>query len=234
MLVDGVRGGFNPPVLPPPSSRRSLVISSPVSPPAMFPCPGKAPDWGLTVEVEATATSPGAGSGATDAISNGELSTAVPSPPPASPASGASLSETASTSSEETPEPGRSPEAPSQELATSGGAEGIATSLASLILSEAIAQAAGTAPTEPGQGTAHTGDPHQPDPHGTATPAQGRACPMEPRSPVRVPCHEPGPDACPSLGGELEPCRPSSDSEESVEVMDIEPKVARTQVRELC
>ncbi|NXD73479.1 BIN2 protein, partial [Eolophus roseicapillus] len=152
-----------------PSNRRSLVISAPVSPPAMFPCPGKAPDWGPTVEAEAMATSPGAGSGATDAISNGELGAAVPSPPPASPASGGSLSETASISSEETPEPGPSPEAPSQELGTSGaavepgatvpsatehqgpepgGAEGIATSLASLILSEAIAQAAGTAPPD--------------------------------------------------------------------------------------
>ncbi|NWS47285.1 BIN2 protein, partial [Probosciger aterrimus] len=152
-----------------PSNRRSLVISAPVSPPTMFPCPGKAPDWGPTVQAEAMATSPGAGSGATDAISNGELGAAVPSPPPASPASGGSLSETASISSEETPEPGPSPEAPSRELGTSvaavepgatvpsatehqgsepGGAEGIATSLASLILSEAIAQAAGTAPPD--------------------------------------------------------------------------------------
>ncbi|KAM9514434.1 bridging integrator 2 isoform 1-T1 [Guaruba guarouba] len=226
-----------------PSSRRSLVISSPVSPPAMFPCPGKAPDWGPTVEAEVMATSPSTGSGAPDAISNGELGTAVPSPPPASPASGGSLSETASTSSEETPEPGPSPEAPSQELGTSGaavepgttehqgpeprGTEGIATSLASLILSEAIAQAAGTMPPEPGQGTskAHAGDPH-----GTATTVQGRACPMEPQSPVHVPCHEPCPIACPSLGGEQEPCRLGSDSEESVEVMDIKPKVARTQM----
>ncbi|XP_062492011.1 bridging integrator 2 [Pezoporus occidentalis] len=232
-----------------PSSRRSLVISSPVSPPAMFPCPGKAPDWGPTVEAEATETSPGAGRGATDAISNGEPGTAVPSPPPASPASGGSLSETASTSSEETPEPGPSPEAPSQELGTSGaaaepgatehqgpepgGAEGIATSLASLILSEAVAQAAGTEPPAPGQGTskAQAGeDPHQPGPHGTATTVQGRACPMEPLSPVHAPCHEPGPAACPSLAGEQEPSRLGSDSEESVEVMDIEPKVARTQM----
>ncbi|KAM4643949.1 bridging integrator 2 isoform 1-T1 [Amazona ochrocephala] len=226
-----------------PSSRRSLVISSPVSPPAMFPCPGKAPDWGPTVEAEAMATSPGAGSGATDAISNGELGTAVPSPPPASPASGGSLSETASTSSEETPEPGPSAEAPSQALGTSGaavepgttehrgpepgGTEGIATSLASLILSEAIAQAAGTALPEPGQGTskAHAGDPH-----GTATTVQGQACSMEPLSPGHVPCREPGPVACPSLGGEQEPGRLGSDSEESVEVMDIKPKVARTQM----
>ncbi|NXT90667.1 BIN2 protein, partial [Anhinga rufa] len=158
-----------------PSNRRSLVISSPVSPPAMFPCPGKAPDWQPVVEAEATAGSPGEGSSATDATSNGELGAAVPGPPPASPASGGSLSETASVSSEEGPEPSPSPRAPSGEQGApvaavepgtnapgltespcsepagaasevQVGAEGIATSLASLILSEAIAQAAGTAP----------------------------------------------------------------------------------------
>ncbi|NXN25766.1 BIN2 protein, partial [Nycticryphes semicollaris] len=152
------------------SNRRSLVISSPVSPPAMFPCPGKAPDWQPVVEAEATPASPGVDSGATDAVSNGDLGAAVPGPPPASPASGGSLSETASVSSEEGLEP--SPEAPSHKQeslmvpdtispgltesqgvepagATDGaqmGAEGIATSLASLILSEAVAQAASTAP----------------------------------------------------------------------------------------
>ncbi|NXQ91511.1 BIN2 protein, partial [Nyctibius grandis] len=159
------------------SNRRSLVISSPVSPPAMFPCPGKAPDWQPVVEAEVTPMSPGVGGSATDTVSNGELGAAVPGPPPASPASGGSLSETASVSSEEAPEPSPGPEAPSQEQGTSvaavelgtnspgltesrspepagaaggaqGGAEGIATSLASLILSEAIAQAAGTAPPE--------------------------------------------------------------------------------------
>ncbi|NWX44365.1 BIN2 protein, partial [Steatornis caripensis] len=161
-----------------PSNRRSLVISSPVSPPAMFPCPGKAPDWQPVVEAEVTAGSPGLGSSATDAISNGELVAAVPGAPPASPASGGSLSETASVSSEEAPEPSPSLESPSHEQGASvaavelgtdslgpaesqgpelvgaaigvrAGAEGIATSLASLILSEAIAQATGTAPPEP-------------------------------------------------------------------------------------
>ncbi|NWW86355.1 BIN2 protein, partial [Rhynochetos jubatus] len=158
-----------------PSNRRSLVISSPVSPPAMFPCPAKAPDWQPMVEAEATVGSPGMDSGATDAVSNGELGATVPSPPPASPASCGSLSETVSVSSEEAPEPGPGTEAPSHKQGTSAaatepgtdspgltesqgpelaggasgaqvGAEGIATSLASLILSEAIAQAAGTAP----------------------------------------------------------------------------------------
>ncbi|XP_010004629.1 PREDICTED: bridging integrator 2, partial [Chaetura pelagica] len=56
-----------------PSNRRSLVISSPVSPPAMFPCPGKAPDWPSTVEAEVTAGSPREGSSATDTIANREL-----------------------------------------------------------------------------------------------------------------------------------------------------------------
>ncbi|KAM6307926.1 bridging integrator 2 [Podargus strigoides] len=156
-----------------PSNRRSLVISSPVSPPAMFPCPGKAPDWQPMAEAEAMAASPGATGGATDAVSNGELGAAIPGPPPASPASGGSLSETASVSSEEAPELSAGPEAPSCEPGTpvaavepgtespggaepaggaggaQAGAEGIAASLASLILSQAIAQAASTAPPEP-------------------------------------------------------------------------------------
>ncbi|NWU56193.1 BIN2 protein, partial [Dromas ardeola] len=157
-----------------PSNRRSLVISSPVSPPAMFPCPGKAPDWQPVVEAEAASASSGASSGATDTVSNGDLGAAVPGPPPASPASGGSLSETASVSSEEGPEPSPGPEAPSHGQGTSVapgtdlpgltesqgpeppgatggaqvGAEGIAASLASLILSEAVAQAAGTTPLE--------------------------------------------------------------------------------------
>ncbi|NXX20651.1 BIN2 protein, partial [Podargus strigoides] len=153
-----------------PSNRRSLVISSPVSPPAMFPCLGKAPDWQPTAEAEAMEASPGATGGATDAVSNGELGAAIPGPPPASPASGGSLSETASVSSEEAPELSAGPEAPSCEPGTpaaavepgtespggaepaggasgaQAGAEGIAASLASLILSQAIAQAASTAP----------------------------------------------------------------------------------------
>ncbi|XP_074931630.1 bridging integrator 2 [Phalacrocorax aristotelis] len=257
-----------------PSNRRSLVISSPVSPPAMFPCPGKAPDWQPVVEAEATAESPGAGSGATDAVSNGELGAAVPGPPPASPASGGSLSETASVSSEEAPEPSPSPEAPSDAQRTSVaavepgadspglaesqspepagaasgvqvGAEGIATSLASLILSEAIAQAAGTTPQEPEKATAGlevskaTGDPRQPD--GMATSSEGRAHPGQPPSPApAVPCDAPAPaaeaPACPSPGDGQEPCRlgsaagEHSDSEESVEMTAVEPKVAKTQM----
>ncbi|XP_076216593.1 bridging integrator 2 [Aptenodytes patagonicus] len=260
-----------------PSNRRSLVISSPVSPPAMFPCPEKVPDWQPMVEAEATVESPVVGSSATDAISNGELGAAVPGPPPASPASGASLSETASVSSEEAPEPGHSPEALSHEQGTSVaavepgtdslrltesqglepagaanraqvGTEGIATSLASLILSEAIAQATSTAPPKPekaatglGASKAPTaaGDPCQPD--GTATNGEGQAHPGEPPSPSpAVPCDAPSPTAealaCPSPGGGQELCRlgsaagEHSDSEESMEVMDVEPKVAKTQM----
>ncbi|XP_054662978.1 bridging integrator 2 [Grus americana] len=260
-----------------PSNRRSLVISSPVSPPAMFPCPGKAPDWQPVVEAEATATSPGVGSGATDSVSNGELGATIPGPPPASPASGGSLSETASVSSEDAPEPGPSPEASSHEQGTSvatvepgtgspgltesrgpepegaaseaqEGAKGIATSLASLILSEAIAQAAGTVPPEPekapagpevSKAPATVGDPGQPD--GAATNGEGQARPEEPPSPApAIPCDAPGPAAraaaCPSLGGGQEPCRlgdatgEHSDSEESVEGTDVEPKAAKTQM----
>ncbi|XP_029892912.2 bridging integrator 2 [Aquila chrysaetos chrysaetos] len=250
-----------------PSNRRSLVISSPVSPPAMFPCPGKAPDWQPMVEAEATAGSPGVGSGAADAVSNGELGAGIPGPPPASPASGGSLSETASVSSEEAPEPGPGPEAPSREEGTSAaamepgadspglpenqgpepsgaavgaqaGAEGIAASLASLILSEAIAQAASTAPPESekavaglevSKAPATAGDPRQPD--GAATNGEGRAHPGEPPSPApAVPCNVPGPaaeaPACPSPGSATgEP----GDSKDSVEAMDVEPKVAETQ-----
>ncbi|NXB31894.1 BIN2 protein, partial [Eulacestoma nigropectus] len=136
-----------------PSNRRSLVISSPVSPPAVFPCPDKAP----VVDAEVTPGSPGGGSAATDAASNEDMGAVSPGPPPASPASGGSP-DTASVSSEETPEPGPGHDNASPEQGTSvtvrgpepggdgrgrGGAEGIATSLASLILSEAIAQATG-------------------------------------------------------------------------------------------
>ncbi|NXH47109.1 BIN2 protein, partial [Dicaeum eximium] len=174
-----------------PSNRRSLVISAPVSPPAVFPCPDKAPMG----DTEVTPWSPGAGSDATTTADLGALS---PGPPPASPASGGSL-DTASVSSEETAEPGHDnpppepatsvtmavssevsnpdPPSPGQETSATaaepegdsgarGGAEGIATSLAALILSEAIAQAAGTLSPEPGKGADTAGD-------STATSAEG-------------------------------------------------------------
>uniref|UniRef100_A0A8U7NXP7 Bridging integrator 2 n=1 Tax=Corvus moneduloides TaxID=1196302 RepID=A0A8U7NXP7_CORMO len=97
-----------------PSNRRSLVISSPVSPPAMFPCPDKAP----VVDAEVTLGSPGGDSAATDATSNGDLGAVSPGPPPASPASGGSL-DTASVSSEETEEPGPGHDKASPEQETS-------------------------------------------------------------------------------------------------------------------
>ncbi|KAM6039012.1 bridging integrator 2 [Chlamydotis macqueenii] len=224
------------------SNRRSLVISSPVSPPAMFPSPGKAPDWQPVAEAEATAASPGAG----DAISNGELGAAVPGPPPASPASAGSLSETASVSSEEAPELGLGPEAPSQEPGTPAaepgadspglaesqspepagaagevGAEGVAASLASLILSEAIAQATGTAEK------ATSGPEASEAP--AATGATEGGGPGEPRSPA------PEAPTCPSPGSGQEPGRlgrdagERSDSEESVGAMEVEPEAADAQ-----
>ncbi|NXN82326.1 BIN2 protein, partial [Bombycilla garrulus] len=170
-----------------PSNRRSLVISAPVSPPAMFPCPDKAP----VLDAEVTPGSPGGDSAATDSATNGDLGSVSPGPPPASPASGGSLdtvsvsseesaepgpgsappeqatSVTVSVSSEESPEPVPDPEPPSPGQETSAaaaepggdsGAEGIATSLASLILSEAIAQATATSSPEPGKGTDTAGD----------------------------------------------------------------------------
>ncbi|NXW92154.1 BIN2 protein, partial [Alopecoenas beccarii] len=184
------------------SSRRSLVISSPVSPPAMVPCPGKSPGWQPVLGAEVTPTSPGTGGSDTDTVSNGDLGVAVPGPPPASPASRGSLSETASVSSEEALEPVTGPRAPSPGQGTpvtavepgisssgptetrgpepasgaQGGPEDIAASLASLILSEAIAQAAGAVPPQPDEATAR--DPRQPD--GAATNAEG---PEEPPSP---------------------------------------------------
>ncbi|XP_074710155.1 bridging integrator 2 [Strix uralensis] len=253
------------------SNRRSLVISSPVSPPAMFPCPGKAPDWQPVVEAEATAGPPGMGSGAIDATSNGELGATIPSPPPASPASGGSLSETASVSSEEAPELGPGPEALSHEQGTSvaatepgadfpgladsqgrepagvasgaqAEAEGIATSLASLILAEAIAQATSTAPPEPERATAGleaskapatAGDPRQPD--GAVPNGEGQARPREPPA-LAPPSPAAEAPACPSPGGGREPSGLGgatgghSDSKESVEVVDVQPKVAKTQM----
>lgn len=245
-------------LLPLRSTRRSLVISSPVSPPASFPSPEKAPDWQPAVEAEATEVSPGTDGNATDAISNGELGGTIPGPPPASPASGGSLSETASVSSEEAPEQSHSLKALLQDEGTAvaaaepgadfpqlpksqrsepeeaasraqAGPEGIATSLASLIVSEAIAQAAGIEPPEPENATA--GDPCQPD--GTATNSEAPS-PASATSPTEQALR------CPSPGAGQEPCwhqaaaGSDSISMESVEVMDTKPEVATTQVRYSC
>ncbi|KAM4880752.1 bridging integrator 2 isoform 1-T1 [Sylvia borin] len=237
-----------------PSNRRSLVISAPVSPPAMFPCPDKAP----AVGAEVTPASPGGASAATDAAANGELGAVSPGPPPASPAGGGSL-DTASVSSEESPEPDHAapeqatavtvsvsgeerpepgPDAdslsPGQETSATaaepggdsgarGDPEGIATSLASLILSEAIAQATGTLSPEPGKAADAAGD-------SGATSAEGGAGPAVPPSPTAaVPCRVLGPAAaappCPGepcqLGGER---GQSGDVEDSAEVTDVEPE----------
>ncbi|XP_054254659.1 bridging integrator 2 [Indicator indicator] len=239
-----------------PSHRRSLVISSPVSPPAMCPSPGKAPDWQPMLEAEVTEVSPGTDGSATDAISNGDLVATIPGPPPASPASAGSLSETASISSEEAleqspslkaapqgqgttvaaAEPGdgspwltQSPEPAAAASGAQAGPEGIATSLASLIVSEAIAQAAGIEQLEPENATAE--DPCQPD--GMATnceaPAPASATPSDVPSLVEQAM------GCPSPGTGQEPswhhaaAGSNSSSRESVEVMDVETKVPNTQ-----
>ncbi|XP_050162045.1 bridging integrator 2 [Myiozetetes cayanensis] len=175
-----------------PSNRRSLIISSPVSPPAMFPCP----DTPVT-----PVTPPGGDSATAEATTaNGDLGAVSPGPPPASPASEGSL-DTGSVSSEDTPEgdpaqgtagtaavsgedtpegdpaqgtpsvsgeedtPQRDPRGAGDAGDTQGGdsgargdPEGVATSLASLILSEAIAQAAGPAAPEPGTAAVTRGE----------------------------------------------------------------------------
>ncbi|XP_041343489.1 bridging integrator 2 [Pyrgilauda ruficollis] len=238
-----------------PSNRRSLVISAPVSPPAMFPCPDKAP----VVDVEVTPLSPGGDSAATDTATSAELGAVSPGPPPASPASGGSL-DSASVSSEENAEPGGDSEPP--ERATSvtgsvcsegtpeplskpdslspgqgpsataaepggdsgalGGPEAIATSLASLILSEAIAQAAGTLSPAAGRAADAAGD-------SAATSAEGRARPAVPPSPPSaVPCRVLGPAAAPACP--REPCQlggergQRGDTEDSAEAADVEPQ----------
>ncbi|XP_030822998.1 bridging integrator 2 [Camarhynchus parvulus] len=216
-----------------PSQSRSLVISAPVSPPAMFPCPDKAP----VLDAEVTPGSPGGGGAATDTDTAipAELGAVSPGPPPASPASGGSL-DTASVSSEEPPPepisgpdslyPGQEPSAtaaePGGDSEAQGGPEGIATSLASLILSEAIAQAAGALPPAPGTAAGTAGD-------STAPRAEGRARPAVSPSPAAaVPCRVLGPAAAPACP--REPCqhggerRQRGDTGDSAEAADVEPE----------
>ncbi|KAK2513795.1 hypothetical protein Q9233_015322, partial [Columba guinea] len=260
-VVKGVSRATGHHPLSPRSSRRSLVISSPVSPPAMVPHPGRSPDWPPVLGAEVTPTSPGTGSGDADTVSNGDLGVTVPGPPPASPASAGSLSETASVSSEEALEPVTVPRALSPEPATpvtamepgtlvtamepgsrssgltenqgpepaeatsgeQGGPEDIATSLASLILSEAIAQAAGTASPQPPQpDKATTRDPHQLD--GAATDAEG---PEEPLSPARG-------DVPPGVTGAAASGSPGErgGSRGDTEVMEVELTAPETQERD--
>ncbi|XP_077644744.1 bridging integrator 2 [Lonchura striata] len=205
-----------------PSNRRSLVISAPVSPPAMFPCPDKAP----VEDAEVTPASPGGDSAAPSA----EPGAVSPGPPPASPASGASLdTESVSSEDEEPPEPISNPDAPcpgQEPSATAaapggdsgarGGPEGIAASLASLILSEAIAQAAGTLSPEPGT----AGD-------SAATSAEGRARPAV-SPPAAVPCRALGPAAAPATP--REPCQlggergQRGDTQDSAEAAGVGPE----------
>uniref|UniRef100_A0A8C2SZX7 Bridging integrator 2 n=1 Tax=Coturnix japonica TaxID=93934 RepID=A0A8C2SZX7_COTJA len=146
-----------------PSNRRSLLISAPVSPPAVYPCPGKAPSWDPSSGAEQPPMSPGVGSDGTEDVPNGsavqdpaEPGAPVPGPPPASPVSLGSTSE--SECSEESCEINLSPkemeastgsecpEYPKAEGAAGGAVEGIAASMASIILSEAITAASSAAP----------------------------------------------------------------------------------------
>uniref|UniRef100_A0A8C3LTX8 Bridging integrator 2 n=1 Tax=Chrysolophus pictus TaxID=9089 RepID=A0A8C3LTX8_CHRPC len=155
--------GPQSPLTDTPSNRRSLLISAPVSPPAVYPCPEKAPNWDPSSGAEQTPTTPGVGSNATEDVPNGpaapgpaEPGAPMPGPPPASPASVGSASE--SECSEESHEIDLSPkemevsagsecpEHPKTEEGAGGGVEGIAASMASMILSEAIAAATGAAP----------------------------------------------------------------------------------------
>ncbi|XP_068068773.1 LOW QUALITY PROTEIN: bridging integrator 2 [Anomalospiza imberbis] len=237
-----------------PSNRRSLVISAPVSPPAVFPCPDKAP----VVDAEVTPESPGGRSAAT----NAELGAVPPGPPPASPASGASLdtesvsseetpepgpghdneppeqatSVTGSVSSEETPEPGPNPDSlcpgqePSATAAEPGGdsgARGGAEGIATSLASLILSEAIAQA-----AGTLAPEPGKAADTAGdsTATSAEGRARPAVPPSPAAaVPCRVLGPaaaaPACPR-----EPCQlggergQRGDTEDSAEAADVEPE----------
>lgn len=221
----------------------------------MFPCPDKAPveDAEVTPEspggdsaaasAELGAVSPGPppaspASGAsldTDSVSSEE----TPEPghdnePPAQ-----ATSATGSVSSEEPPEPisnpdslcpGQEPPAtaaePGGDSGARGGPEGIAASLASLILSEAIAQAAGTLAPEPGEAAGAAGD-------SAAASAEGRARPAV--SPAAAgPCRALGPAAAPACP--REPCQlggergQRGDTEDSAEAADVEPEVRKAQV----
>ncbi|XP_071585631.1 bridging integrator 2 [Heliangelus exortis] len=236
-----------------PSNRSSLVISLPASPPATSPCPGKASDRSPMVEAEVTSGLP---SSATNAVSPGEPGAAVPSVAPASPSSRGSCSEAASASSKgalDTStgavfqeqgmlEPGNRcsglPRSQGQQVT---GAEAVATSLAPLILSKAMAQATSTAQPGPENplgkleaSEVAPGDASQLD--GAEHPVQ----PGEPLSPSQgVPCAVPGAVAeaavCVSQGRGQEPFWLSgatgelSDPEEMVAV-DVKPKVTKIQM----
>ncbi|XP_021234863.1 bridging integrator 2 [Numida meleagris] len=227
-----------------PSNRRSLLISAPVSPPAVYPCPEKAPNWDPSSGVEQTPTTTGTGSDATEDVPNGpaapgptESGASMPGPPPASPASAGSTSETASECSEESREIDLSPkemevsagsgcqEHPKTEGGAEGGAEGIAASMASMILSEAIAEATGAAPERgPGDSDGASGGDSNDSDTGPVEGAQG--CPPPEGSEDSVEgtdvSPEVGTDAATHEHGTPEPpeqdasCDPTSDPSESL------------------
>uniref|UniRef100_A0A8C9FS33 BAR domain-containing protein n=1 Tax=Pavo cristatus TaxID=9049 RepID=A0A8C9FS33_PAVCR len=223
-----------------PSNRRSLLISAPVSPPAVYPCPGKEPNLDPSSGAEQTPATPGVGRDATEDVPNGlaapgptEPGAPMPGPPPASPTSVGSASESESECSEESREIDLSPkemeasmesggpEDPKTEGAAGGGVEGIAASMASMILSEAIAAATGAAPGDSnGAGGGDSADSEAgpvegegggPTPEGSEESVEGMDV-----SP------EVGPDAGPHEHGTAEPpeqdvsCDPPQDPSESL------------------
>ncbi|XP_039571503.1 bridging integrator 2 isoform X3 [Passer montanus] len=237
-----------------PSNRRSLVISAPVSPPAMFPCPDKAP----AVDAEVTPGSPGGDSAATDAATSAELGAVSPGPPPASPASGGSL-DTASLSSEENGEPGRDSEPPE-------GATSVTGSVSSEGTPEPISKPDSLSPgsepsataAEPGGDSGARGGAEGiatslaslilseaiAQAAGTLSPAAGRAADAAgdsaatsaearppPSPPAAVPCRVLGPAAAPACP--REPCQlggergQRGDSGDSAEAADVEPQLRR-------
>ncbi|XP_048784460.1 bridging integrator 2 [Lagopus muta] len=196
------------------SNRRSLLISAPVSPPAVYPCPEKAPNWDPSSGEEQTPTTPGVGSGATEDVPNGpaapgpaEPGAPMPGPPPASPASVGSASE--SECSQESHEIDLSPkemevsvgsgcpECPKTEGAAGGGVEGIAASMASMILSEAIAVASGAALEDSdgtGGGDSIDSEPSPVEGVGEGPPTEGSVESVE------------GTDVSPEVGPDAGPC----------------------------
>ncbi|XP_065606161.1 bridging integrator 2 isoform X1 [Cyrtonyx montezumae] len=227
-----------------PSNRRSLLISAPVSPPAMYPCPVKSPNLDPSSGPEQTPTTPGVGSDATEDVPNGPMTPGpaepcapMPGPPPASPASVGSPSETASECSEESCEVDLSPKEmevstgsgcpgyPKTEGAAGGAEEGVAASMASMILSEAIAVATSGAPERGLGDTGGTGDGSSTDSDiGPMEGAQG--CPSPEGSEESMEgtdvSPEVGPDAVPHEHGTPEPskqdasCDPPQDPNESL------------------
>ncbi|XP_063003874.1 bridging integrator 2 [Melospiza melodia melodia] len=159
-----------------PSNRRSLVISAPVSPPAMFPCPDKAP----VLDAEVTPGSPD-----TDSAAPAEPGAVSPGPPPASPASGGSL-DTASVSSEESAEQAT---AVTGSVSSEGTPEEVTAVTGSVSSEETPEPGPGRDSETPEQATAVTGSASIKEPPEEVTAVTGSVSPEEPPEPG------PGPDS---------------------------------------